>query len=81
MLRKYSWTIVNKRQKQPVWTGDLDCRDCGRDIIIHCRKDNDDTYTVDIEAPDFESAYRELRGQISDGIFENNYVTEYPNMF
>lgn len=81
MLRNYSWTIVNKRPKEPIWTGDLDCRDCGRDIIIHCRKDNDDTYVVDIEAPDFESAYRELRGQISDGIFENNYVTEYPNMF
>lgn len=79
MLKKYSWTIVNNRPKQPIWTGDIDCRDCGRDVIIHCSKQSDEAYILDIEAPDFETACREMQGQISDGIFENSAVTEYQN--
>lgn len=81
MLRTYSWTVVNHHPKHPLWTGDLDCRDVGREIIIHCYKQNEDTYIVGIEAPDYESAYREMRGQISDGLFENDDVTEYPNFY
>lgn len=80
-LRPFSWTIINKDPSTPIFEGDIDCRDCGRNIIIHCRKDKDNSYLVTIEAEDFESAYRELCGQISDGIFENNYVTEYPNLY
>lgn len=75
-LQSFSWMITSNRQNQQIWTGDLDCRDVGREIIIHCRKKWDDAYLVTIEAPSYGEADREMRGQITDGIFENAYVTE-----